>query len=195
MNSTEKAVAPARGTAALCGCGTLRSMSICVVTLSCALLAACATAPPPPPPPAPVIVKRVMTRGEVVAAALKALDFEARDDGYHLSLPAPLIFSFDSDTVAAEARTTLTRVGRELQDLGIDRALVRGHTDNVGSNDYNLLLSKRRADAVAKALAEGGYPAEKIDAKGLASSVPVAENATADGRAKNRRVVIIVQLQ
>jgi outer membrane protein OmpA-like peptidoglycan-associated protein len=135
-----------------------------------------------------------MSRAEIIGAALKALDFELRDDGYHLSLPAPLLFSFDSDVVASGAVDTLTRVGRELRELGIDRALVRGHTDNVGSNDYNLALSKRRADAVAKVLVDGGYPAEKIDAKGLGSSVPIAENATAEGRSKNRRVVIIVQL-
>ena len=135
-----------------------------------------------------------MSRVEVAAAALKALEFEQIDDGYHLSLPAPLIFAFDSDAVADAARTTLTRVGRELQALGIERTLVRGHTDTVGSNEYNLGLSKRRADAVAKVLVEAGYTAEKIDAKGLGSSVPVAENSSADGRAKNRRVVIIVQL-
>lgn len=135
-----------------------------------------------------------MTRAEMIRAALTSLEFEQRDDGYHLSLPAPLLFSFDRDVVSASARDTLTRVGRELRELGIDRTLVRGHTDNVGSNDYNVALSKRRADAVAKVLVDGGYPAEKIDAKGLASSVPVAENATAEGRAKNRRVVIIVQL-
>jgi outer membrane protein OmpA-like peptidoglycan-associated protein len=173
--------------------GALRVLPVLAATLSCALLVACAT--PPPSPPAPVPAARVMTRGEVIAAALKALDFEPKDDGFHLSLPAPLVFSFDSDSVAPTARVTLVAVGRELQELAIDRTLVRGHTDNVGTNDYNLGLSKRRADAVAKMLVEGGYPAEKIDAKGLASSVPVADNSTAEGRAKNRRVVIIVQLQ
>ena len=161
--------------------------------LFCGLLAACAS-PPPAPAPAPAAVAPAMSRGEIIRAALKALDFEQRDDGYHLSLPAPLLFSFDSDVVSASARDTLTRVGRELRELGIDRTLVRGHTDNVGSNDYNLALSKRRADAVAKVLVDGGYPTDKIDAKGLGSSVPIAENATAEGRSKNRRVVIIVQL-
>ena len=135
-----------------------------------------------------------MTRAEMISVALKALEFEQRDDGYHLTLPAPVLFSFDSEVVSTNARDTLTRIGRELRELGIDRTLVRGHTDNVGGNDYNLALSKRRADAVAKVLVDGGYPAEKIDAKGLAASVPVAENATAEGRSKNRRVVIIVQL-
>ena len=166
-----------------------RALRFFMTTLICALVAACAS-PPPVPPPA----VKVVTRAEMINAALTALDFEQFDDGYHLSLPAPLIFAFDSDVVASAARDTLTRVGRELHALGIDRALVRGHTDNVGAHEYNLALSKRRADAVAKVLVDGGYPAEKIDAKGLGPTVPVAENTTAEGRSKNRRVVIIVQV-
>ena len=71
---------------------------------------------------------------------------------------------------------------------------MRGHTDNVGTRDYNLGLSKRRADAVAKVLTEGGFPADRVEATGLGYSVPLADNATAEGRARNRRVVIIVQI-
>jgi outer membrane protein OmpA-like peptidoglycan-associated protein len=171
------------------GMAAIRVLNLWITALVCALVAACAS-----PPPAPAATAPAKTRAEIIYAALKALDFEQRDDGYHLSLPAPLIFPFDSDVVAATARDTLIRVGRELRELGIDRALVRGHTDNVGANDYNLALSKRRADAVAKVLVDGGYPAEKIDAKGLGYSVPVADNTTSEGRSKNRRVVIIVQL-
>ena len=134
-----------------------------VAALTCALVVACAT-PPPAALPTTAPAPRVMSRVEVAAAALKALEFEQIDDGYHLSLPAPLIFAFDSDAVADAARTTLTRVGRELQALGIERTLVRGHTDTVGSNEYNLGLSKRRADAVAKVLVEAGYTAGELKA-------------------------------
>lgn len=178
-----------RPSCTIVGGGVLKFFATAVI---CALVAACAS--PPPPPPAPVPTAPAKTRVERVGAALKALDFEQREDGYHLTLPAPLIFSFDSDVVASSARDTLTRVGRELRELGIDRALVRGHTDNVGTHEYNLALSKRRADAVAKVLVEGGYPAENIDTKGLGANLPEADNLTPEGRAKNRRVVIIVQL-
>ncbi len=177
------------------GISVRRALNVFASVLIYTLLAACASPPPPPAPaPAPTAAPRVMTRAEVIRTKLKSLEFEERDDGYHLTLPAPLLFQFDSDVVATGARDTLSRVGSELRELGIDRALVRGHTDNVGGNEYNLGLSKRRADAVARALVDGGYPAEKIDAKGLASSLPVADNTTAEGRSKNRRVVIIVQL-
>ena len=175
----------------ICTYAGIAALKWLAIALACAFVAACAT---PPPLQASAPTAPVMTRAEFVGAALKALDFEQREDGYHLTLPAPLIFSFDSDVVASSARDALTRVGRELRELGIDRALVRGHTDNVGAREYNLALSKRRADAVAKVLVEGGYPAENIDAKGLGANLPEAENLTPEGRAKNRRVVIIVQL-
>lgn len=159
-----------------------------IIGFICATVAACAS-PPPPPAPAPAAPSQT----EIRRAALRAMNFEPRDDGWHLSLPAPLVFSFDSDVVAAAARENLLRVGRELNELGIDRALVRGHTDNVGAAEYNMALSKRRADAVARVLVEGGYPADRVDAKGLGATVPAADNASAEGRSQNRRVVIIVQ--
>ncbi len=155
-------------------------------------LGGCATSTP-----APVVVAatpKAPTRIEQVVAALKAMSFEQRDDGWNLSLPTPLVFQFDSDVVSADAHDNLVRIARELRSLGIQQVLVRGHTDTIGTNDYNMALSKRRADAVARALGEGGYPPDGIDAKGMGSSVPVAENATTEGRAKNRRVVIIVQV-
>ena len=163
-----------------------------IAALACALITACAS---PPPAPAPAPAAKVLSQTELIRAALKAMNFEPRDDGWHLSLPSPLIFSFDSDVVTADARDRLVRVGRELTELGVDRALVRGHTDNVGAREYNLGLSKRRADAVARVLNDGGYPVDRIETKGLGDSVPTGDNASAEGRAQNRRVVIIVELK
>lgn len=155
-------------------------------------IAGCASPPPAPVPVAAAVT--APTRLEQIEGSLKAMSFEKRDDGWYLSLPAPLVFPFDSDAVGSDARDNLVKIARELRSLGIDHVLVRGHTDTVGAREYNLALSKRRADAVARVFAEGGYPVEGIDAKGMGSAVPVGDNATADGRAKNRRVVIIVQV-
>ncbi len=146
------------------------------------------------PPPPVVVAPKAPTRMEQVVAALKSMSFEQREDGWHLSLPAPLVFQFDSDIVATDAHDNLVRIARELRSLGIGQVLVRGHTDTVGAREYNMALSKRRADAVARVLGEGGFPSEGIDARGMGSSVPVADNTTNEGRAKNRRVVIIVQV-
>jgi outer membrane protein OmpA-like peptidoglycan-associated protein len=65
---------------------------------------------------------------------------------------------------------------------------VQGHTDNVGQYDYNIELSERRAYAVRRYLVNKGVPAERLLATGYGPSVPIADNSTQAGRAKNRRV-------
>jgi outer membrane protein OmpA-like peptidoglycan-associated protein len=154
------------------------------------LLAACAT----PVPVATASAPSAVPTQQAAQAALKSLNFDPQADAYHLSLPAPLIFPFDSTELSPEAHANLRRVGRELNEIGIDRALVWGYTDNVGPTQYNLALSLRRAEIVAQAIIEGGYPATQVAVKGLGASLPIAGNGTAQGRSQNRRVVIIVQL-
>jgi outer membrane protein OmpA-like peptidoglycan-associated protein len=68
-----------------------------------------------------------------------------------------------------------------------------GHTDNVGSREYNERLSLRRAQSVVAALKTGGLEEKSIVVMGIANDVPIASNKTAEGRAENRRVAIIVE--
>jgi outer membrane protein OmpA-like peptidoglycan-associated protein len=70
--------------------------------------------------------------------------------------------------------------------------LIEGHTDGQGEAATNLRLSQQRADAVAAALAAAGVPSSRIRAVGRGESDPVADDATATGRARNRRVEIVV---
>ena len=164
-------------------------LSAILMWLATALLTACAT-------PAPVVtmVAPPAATPQAARAALRSLNFDQREDGFYLSLPAPLIFPFDSTELAAEARDILLNVGRELKNLGIDRTLVYGYTDSVGPPQYNVALSKRRAEMVARSVIDGGYPASRVVVKGLGASLPIADNSTTLGRSQNRRVVIIVQL-
>ena len=66
---------------------------------------------------------------------------------------------------------------------------IEGHADNVGADDYNLALSKARAEAVVKYLVDHGIPQERLSAKGFGAGQPVADNKTEEGRQQNRRVV------
>ena len=67
-----------------------------------------------------------------------------------------------------------------------------GHTDSRGADDYNRVLSERRANAVARHLADNGIPAKLIVVEGKGESRPIASNDTEEGRARNRRVEIDV---
>lgn len=75
-----------------------------------------------------------------------------------------------------------------IKQVGANKILIEGHTDNTGSAKVNQTLSKRRADAVKAWLVKNGVPADQLSTEGFGSSVPVTENKTAAGRAKNRRV-------
>jgi outer membrane protein OmpA-like peptidoglycan-associated protein len=84
----------------------------------------------------------------------------------------------------------LQKVAQFIQDYPTARAEIEGHTDKVGSPEYNLALSQRRAEAVREALiSRCGVPADRLTARGYGSTQPIADNRTREGRARNRRVI------
>lgn len=103
-------------------------------------------------------------------------------------------FSFDQDTVPPGAAAELNDLAAKVKSM--DHAVyleIEGHTDNIGSEEYNRELGEKRAAAVMTYLNEsGGIPLHAMSLVSLGESKPVADNQTSDGRAKNRRVVIRV---
>lgn len=90
------------------------------------------------------------------------------------------------------ARERLARVSGLLLAYSGLKVAVEGHTDNVGSDDYNQKLSEQRADAVRQYLLQSGVPEDSVTSRGFGKTQPVASNDTAEGRQKNRRVELIV---
>lgn len=88
---------------------------------------------------------------------------------------------------------SLDRIASLLKDHPQLTALIEGHTDNAGPDDINQELSRARASAVEQALIERGVPAQRLTAEGAGETRPIADNATAAGRAQNRRVEVYVQ--
>ncbi|HEY9793472.1 MAG TPA: OmpA family protein, partial [Candidatus Obscuribacterales bacterium] len=101
-----------------------------------------------------------------------------------------ILFAFDSDKLTERSKQILSDVGKYLADHPSLRILIEGHTDNVGGAVYNLNLSKRRSASVEHYLEQqSGIAADRLESAGRGYTRPVADNATAAGRAKNRRVV------
>lgn len=113
------------------------------------------------------------------------------DGGWEYLLSGRILFETDADSLDDESLRIVARLAPLLASLGVSPLRVEGHTDSVGSEAHNRGLSLRRAQSVARALRERGVSAEVV-VVGLGKDRPIADNATPDGRAQNRRVAIIV---
>ncbi|MBR8042674.1 OmpA family protein [Burkholderia cenocepacia] len=110
-----------------------------------------------------------------------------------VNLSGDALFATDHATLAPTARESLDRLLSERADRTYSQVTVTGFTDSVGSDDYNLALSKRRAESVAAYLKAHGLKTDSITVSGRGKADPVASNATPEGRASNRRVEIRLQ--
>ncbi len=99
-------------------------------------------------------------------------------------------FAFDSAELTAEDKAELERVAARLKELEFVGGTATGHTDSVGDEAYNQKLSERRAQAVVDFLYAQGVSPGRITAIGMGETKPIADNATEEGRAQNRRVTI-----
>lgn len=133
--------------------------------------AVCEEAPPPPPPP-PVAAP---------AKGTKILELQGAN------------FDTAKATLTAEGRRKVEEASRTLKANPTINVAVEGHTDSVGSDAYNLRLSERRAQTVADELVKDGISRSRLSTKGYGESRPVADNTTAAGKARNRRVELIVR--
>lgn len=115
--------------------------------------------------------------------------------GDHLvvRMPQDILFATDSDRVRDSLRRDLEAVAENLINYPDSTIQVVGHTDSTGTAEYNLSLSQRRAGAVAGVLIGDGVPPQRIQTIGQGETNPIASNATAAGRAQNRRVDIIIR--
>jgi OOP family OmpA-OmpF porin len=103
---------------------------------------------------------------------------------------ADAFFDFDKAVLKPEGRQLLDQVAQQVGTVNLETIIAVGHTDSVGSDAYNQKLSERRAAAVKTYLVGKGIDANRIYTEGKGETKPVADNKTAAGRAKNRRVEI-----
>ena len=109
-----------------------------------------------------------------------------------VSFAADAFFDFNKTALKPEGKAKLDDLADKVKGLNLEVVIAVGHTDSVGSDAYNDKLSVKRSEAVKAYLADKGIDASKIYTEGKGEKQPVADNKSADGRAKNRRVEIEV---
>lgn len=131
-------------------------------------------APPPPPPAPPAPPPAPVPTSEKVTFAADAF------------------FDFDKSVLKPEAKVKLDDMASKLKGVNLEVIVAVGHTDSVGTDEYNQKLSIRRADAVKAYIISRGIDAKRVFSEGKGEKQPVADNKSSAGRAKNRRVEIEV---
>ena len=144
----------------------------------------------------PVALVEVI-ESEAMETGMVTIDAEAMAKGIdatgHIAIYG-VYFDTNSADIKPESSPTLTEIAKLLTDRPSLKLLVVGHTDNQGDFDYNMGLSGRRAEAVAKALRDQhGIDGGRLRSAGVGFLAPVASNDTATGREKNRRVELVKQ--
>ena len=109
-----------------------------------------------------------------------------------ITLQADTLYDFDKATLKPEGKATLDKIARDLSKIKLEVIIAVGNTDSVGSDAYNMALGQRRAQSVKAYLTSKGVDGSRIYTESKGESNPVASNATAEGRAKNRRTDIEV---
>jgi outer membrane protein OmpA-like peptidoglycan-associated protein len=134
---------------------------------------------------------RENARAELREAMARITAVRETARGLIVSLPN-ILFATDRAELKPEGREALAKISGILQIAEGYTLSIEGHTDSVGSSDYNLDLSERRAASVRSYLVEQGLSPSDISASGKGESQPVASNDTSSGRQENRRVEIVV---
>ncbi len=122
----------------------------------------------------------------------RGADVRATDRGVVVNLP-DILFEFDRARLTPPARRTLSEIGEVIRSVKNRPIAVEGHTDSIGSIVYNKELSRRRAGSVTRELGSIGVPAAQMTTRGYGEGRPLATNNTEAGRARNRRVEIIIE--
>lgn len=106
------------------------------------------------------------------------------------ALQAEVLFAMDSAALSPDANDRIQGIAAEIKKQKATNVRVFGFTDNLGTHEHGVVLSKERADAVQKALSLSLGPDVTFEIRGYAEDYPISDNSTEDGRKKNRRVEV-----
>ena len=148
--------------------------------------------PPPPPPPPPPAAPKPPPPPPPPPAPKPPPPPPPKPTSEKVTFAADTFFDFDKAVLKPEGKAKLDDLTSKIKGVTLEVIIAVGHTDSVGSDAYNQKLSLRRAEAVKAYMVSKGIEANRVYTEGKGEKQPVADNKTAEGRAKNRRVEIEV---
>ena len=138
------------------------------------------------------IGKRMDKQAAEIQKAIPNAEVIREGEGIIVKFDSGILFDFDKYALKDAAKTNVQSLAASLNQYPNTNIKVIGHTDSVGSDNYNQKLSQRRAAAVKAYAVSQGVPTNRLETVGKGSSEPIASNATDAGRAENRRVEIVI---
>ena len=138
--------------------------------------------------------EQALARTKQLEQQLADLKARQTDRGLELTL-SDVLFEFDKANLTPGALLSLAPLVTFLRENPDQTISIEGHTDSLGSDAYNQQLSQHRAEAVRDFLVQSGISVDRITARGMGKSYPVASNATEAGRQQNRRVEMVISNQ
>lgn len=139
-----------------------------------------------------IIGHQMDQKAKEIQATVAGAEVTRVGEGLVVTFESGLMFDFDSDKLRSESKKNLDNLASSLANFGDSKLLLVGHTDSQGSDEYNLDLSRRRADAVAVYLESRGVSTTRVQTSGRGETEPVASNDTDPGRQQNRRVEVAI---
>jgi OmpA-OmpF porin, OOP family len=159
-----------------------------------AFAAGCATqeAPAPAPAPAPVPAPAPAQSAPAPAPKPKPEAAKPKPVAEKITFAADVLFDFDKSVIKPDGKSKLDDLANKMKGINLEVVIAIGHADAIGSDAYNQALSVRRAEAVKAYFVSRGIEGNRVYTEGKGEKQPVADNKTAEGRAKNRRSEIEV---
>jgi outer membrane protein OmpA-like peptidoglycan-associated protein len=130
-------------------------------------------------------------RAEELARRVNELEAERTERGLVLTL-GDVLFDFNETTLKPGGLRAVNELAEFMKEYPERNVLIEGHTDSIGSDEYNLQLSERRAASVRESLLESGISRNRIQIAGYGKHYPVASNSSEAGRQQNRRVEVVI---
>ncbi|TDE17101.1 OmpA family protein [Dyadobacter psychrotolerans] len=139
-----------------------------------------------------LIGRHMDKQAQELKQAIPDATVERVGEGINLTFNSGLLFKLNSAELSEGAKDELRKVGGILMKYDDTQILLEGHTDDTGSDDYNMKLSKRRAEAVSSYLKSQNLPSSRLKTKWYGESQPKFENNSEGNREKNRRVELAI---